>query len=66
MWSVWIIPMIVLVVRTVGSQQGCPPARLPDAQPRIPELWLSDRHHTLSAGAAGVVEAQRLGAAVVR
>ena len=30
----------------------------------IPELWLLDRHHTqLSAAAAGVVEAQRLGAA---
>jgi DNA integrity scanning protein DisA with diadenylate cyclase activity len=30
----------------------------------IPELWLLDRHHTqLSAGAAGAVEAQRLGAA---
>jgi len=33
----------------------------------IPELWLLDRHHTqLSAGAAGGVEAQRLGAATVR
>ena len=33
----------------------------------IPELWLLDRHHTqLSAGAAGAVEAQRLGAATVR
>jgi DNA integrity scanning protein DisA with diadenylate cyclase activity len=33
----------------------------------IPELWLLDRHHTqLSMGAAGAVEAQRLGAAVRR
>ena len=32
----------------------------------IPELWLLDRHHTqLSAAAAGVVEAQRLGAAAL-
>ena len=30
----------------------------------IPELWLLDRHHTqISLGAAGAVEAQRLGAA---
>ena len=30
----------------------------------IPELWLLDRHHTqLSVGAAGVIEAQRLGTA---
>ena len=29
----------------------------------IPELWLLDRHHTqLSAGTAGAVETQRLGA----
>ena len=35
MSRVWIVPMIVLVVRTVGSQQGCPPAQLPDAQPPI-------------------------------
>ena len=29
----------------------------------IPELWLLDRHHTqLSVGAAGAVEARRLGA----
>ena len=26
----------------------------------IPELWLLDRHHTLSTGAAGTVEARRL------
>jgi DNA integrity scanning protein DisA with diadenylate cyclase activity len=32
----------------------------------IPELWLLDRHHTqLSVGAAGPVEAQRLGASTV-
>jgi DNA integrity scanning protein DisA with diadenylate cyclase activity len=29
----------------------------------IPELWLLDRHTQLSLGAAGAVEAQRLGAA---
>ena len=32
----------------------------------IPELWLLDRHHTqLSVGAAGAVEAQRLGVATL-
>ena len=32
----------------------------------IPELWLLDRHHTQrSAAAAGAVEAQRLGTALL-